>query len=308
MNYYQSLDDQGKKEVKIAAFVIAIVIIVIYLLPSGFINKYKLSLSETNSDNNSNSDVKFDPYNSGLTAVVKSMGDTSGDRPAWQNIILNSDPLISATDTSVFSSDDTPADPQTANISDLVARDIYVADQAMISSSSTGDKAAIAAGLTSSVSNFVKAKVYTASDIKISTDNSTTSLVKYAKAVNLATKDTETITPIMQYTALQDYTNTGDPSYLVALDPYITILNNDIQELLDIPVPSSAAKVHIDLINLFSTKLNSFNNVRLSSDDPARGLVALSNAQAEMENEGAVIAKYITTLSKWGIGITSSKK
>jgi hypothetical protein len=303
MNYYQSLDDQGKKEVKIAALVILIIIFVIYLLPSGFINKYKLSLSETNSDNNSNSDVKFDPYNSGLTAVVRSMGDTSGDRPAWQNIILNSDPLISATDTSVFSSDDTPADPQTANISDLVARDIYVADQAMISSSSTGDKAAIAAGLTSSVSNFVKAKVYTASDIKISTDNSITALKKYGEAVTLVTQKVDKIDQLKQYNALQNYTNTSDDKYLTDLTSDIETIKKTIEGLIAIPTPSKIAKNHIQLINMYSAKLVSFTNISLAKSDPIRGLIALGNAEKEMSDETKTLSEYITALEALGLEI-----
>lgn len=303
MNYYQNLDDQGKREVKIAATVIVIVVIVIYLLPSGFINKYKLSLSETNSDSDSNSDVKFDPYNSGLTAVVRSMGDTSGDRPAWQNIILNSDPLISATDTTAFASDDTPANPQTSNISDLVARDIYVADQAMISSSSAEDKAAIAAGLTSSVSNFVKAEVYTASDIKISTDNSITELKKYGEAMTRATQKIDKIDQLRQYNALQNYTNTSDDKYLIDLASDIETIKKTIEDLIAISTPSKVAKNHIQLINMYSSKLMSFTNISLAKSDPVRGLLALGNAEKEMIDEAKILSEYITALEALGLEI-----
>lgn len=302
MNYWNSLSDQERKEVKIAILIVLFVVFIIYLLPSGFINKYKISLGSQSKIENS-ADVKFDPYNSGLSAVVRSMGDTTGSRPAWQNIIMNSDPLISATDTAIFATDESVPDPSTSNISDLVARDIYVADQALITSSSSDDKAAIASGLTTSVANFVKAKVYTAADIKIITDNSIPALKLYGEKVTLATQKVDKIDTLKQYEALQNYASSNNEEYLLDLEGDISIIKKTIGDLLIVSTPSKLAKNHIELINLYSIKLTSFTNISLSKNDPIRGLVAMSTAEQDIDTESKVLSSYLAALQSLGLDV-----
>ena len=301
MEYYKSLDVKGKKEIKLGALIMLLLAFVLYILPSGFLNKYQVSLS-SDPKSNQNEEVKFDPYNSGLSLVVRSMGDESGARPAWQSIVLNSNPLISASDTTLFAEDTKPVDPDTSNVTDLVARDLYVADKALKSSgASPTDKAAVAAALTTSVSGFVKAKIYTAADINISSDNSNAAIASYSKIMSTAGETTKNITPLTQYAALQNYITTKDIKYLNALTPDIAHLQASLDTTLKVAVPSNIAKAHLDMVNLISTKLTSFTNIRLSSADPARGLVALASSKSNITLEGVIMAEYMKALGDKGV-------
>jgi hypothetical protein len=120
-----------------------------------------------------------------------------------------------------------------------------------------------------------QAKVYTISDLSVSTDNSQAALKKYGNAVGQAMIKNSPLSGISALIVEETAVNSGSEQDLSGLATIVTSSSELVKELLDIPVPSSAVAIHLAILNDVSASLNSVQGMQQLFNDPVVALAAL---------------------------------
>ncbi|MDQ3076721.1 MAG: hypothetical protein M3Q63_01565 [bacterium] len=119
------------------------------------------------------------------------------------------------------------------------------------------------------------ARVYSTSDIKITSDISTQALRNYAQAMGANIKNNRFKTEIDELLILSHAIDTRDAKDLADLDPIIDSYKKIIDGALKIPVPQPLASLHLDFINGFSSGMYADIQMKKVFDDAAVSLLAL---------------------------------
>ncbi len=133
---------------------------------------------------------------------------------------------------------------------------------------------AVSSQLANSLNQTVPSKIFTINDIAITSDNSTSSQLSYINAVGtLSRKNFAGFPNVTLASVIDKFVSQNDPSLI---NEYIAIINNEINGLLQLAVPSQLAAWHLENLNLWEEKLAVFTAIINMSDDPLKAAVALN--------------------------------
>ncbi len=127
-------------------------------------------------------------------------------------------------------------------------------------------------------------KDYAMADIKLSEDNSIAAKRAYGNRVaeialnNAPPKGTEGELIVLNRALLRD-----DPAIIAALDPTIVAYQQMLTDMLETPVPSSLAREHLSLINVYQALLNDIKAFRFIFDDALPAMARFRRYQADAE-------------------------
>jgi hypothetical protein len=253
---------------KIYAFVALLVILAIAFILFPSTNKNAL----TKNTDNSNNTVSLESYN----PIINSTEDTDGDGiPNWQEQIYGTNPNVPDADKipkniSRTATDDTVS--STTNLTDRVARDIYVAGQYVKDGQGSVKPEIIAGAISSSVKDIISDNP--APNFKTVSSNDKNTIKTYGNdmagvfAFILGTKQKE----------LDVFANNLEKGtsmdYIVKLLPVINVSCTYINNYQKIPYGQEDLHARLVLAcNKYYMILNSFIN---ANDDPVRAAAAVS--------------------------------
>lgn len=127
-------------------------------------------------------------------------------------------------------------------------------------------------------------KDYGMANITLSDDNSLTAKKAYGNRVaaialdNAPPKGTEGELVVLNRALLRD-----DPTIITALDPTIVAYEKMLKDMLETPVPSSLAREHLSLINVYQALINDIKAFRYIFDDALPAMTRFRRYQADAE-------------------------
>ena len=114
------------------------------------------------------------------------------------------------------------------------------------------------------------AKVYAFSDIKIGKNDSVSAAISYGQTVAALFNKNNSVGN--EATLARDAEEQNNPTIAAKIDPIIATYQIILTGLLDITVPPSLAKIHLDIVNAMSERLMVAKLLRSVNSDPAAGL------------------------------------
>lgn len=259
-------------------------------------------------------------YESNITVGELVDKDTDGDGiPDWEEPLYGLDPTKKETvpgtpDSTTLSkmkidqSDNTGTTNvntgETENLTqtDKFSRELFstVASLSQNGSMSQETIDKISGSLAENIKNAVPRKVFTASDLKISKDNSAKALKDYAKTLDSINKkypvDENTIIKILQKFIIDE--NNVDESALSDLNPIIKNAQDGIAAAIKMSVPSSLAPLHLDLINAGERISENLSDIKLFDTDPIIALGAISQYEENTTKMGTAVIKLAEAIEK----------
>jgi hypothetical protein len=148
----------------------------------------------------------------------------------------------------------------------------------------------ITSSLENNVQNSPQRKIYILSDLKITNDESATSIKKYSAALKKLQPKGQvkyTVPDILNKFAPDDTGNNIDPSVLPELDPIIKQMNDLMNGMIKTNVPSSLASLHLNSINAMEAVMENLNDVKLYDTDP---IVAFSGMVKYQTNTNILVS------------------
>jgi hypothetical protein len=136
---------------------------------------------------------------------------------------------------------------------------------------------------------------YLPSNLHVIQNNDKESLKKYYIELNNSLKNRLTQIKVNDdpMAILEKALNSDDASQLTKMDAYITANQAFINDLLNINVPSDAAKLHLELLNASSDILSNMQSMRNTFVDPVTGMAGMSQYNLHMDNFVQVLKKII---------------
>lgn len=119
-------------------------------------------------------------------------------------------------------------------------------------------------------------------NIKIVPD-STDSLSKYKKEVNLILKNRSTEVKENPIKIFGSFITQSNPAELKKLDPLIATAKKTIAQFLEINVPNRAAVVHVYILNSVSQILTDMESMREAEIDPYKSMLYLKDYDSHMK-------------------------
>lgn len=233
--------------------------------------------------------------------------DTDGDGiPDWEEAIWGTDPTKKETTPGVLDSvtieklkfmqemnqlgESSPTGTTQNNAkltqTDKFSRELFATitslNQSGAMDQATIDK--ISSSLAEQIKNSPQRKVYTLSDIKISTKDDAQAVKDYiaaSKKINIKSSINYTVFDVLNKLTTSE--NNVDTSQLSKLDPIIEQLNKTISASLKIEVPQSLAVLHLNVINVMEKLTENISDVKLYDTDVIVALSAIS--QYNQNNE-----------------------
>lgn len=222
--------------------------------------------------------------------------DTDGDGiPDWEESLYGLDPTKKETTPGILDSvalskitgqensvGTAAEDNNTENLTetDKFSREFF-STAAVLSQNGSVDQGTvdqISSSLADKISNAAPRKVYTLLDVKMTNDNSTTSVQKYVDTLkNIYTKYSTTV---RVEDVLAKFTGDGttmDETALKGLDPSIKYLQEIVDAWVGMSVPSDLAKQHLDALNGMERLLENVTDMQLYSKDPVIAMGAIKN-------------------------------
>ena len=271
-------------------------------------------LFEGNGDSQSKNQASL-TYNSATIGELVTQ-DTDGDGiPDWEERLWGTDPTKADTvpgvpdsvtiqklkdaqeasnptaDTGGSSSSLTQTDQFSRNLFDTIAAATQDGEQSL--DPTTLDQ--ISNSLINNIQNTPQQKVYLLSDIKISSDSGTKSVVNYSSTLNDIYKkypvSGEDVNTILQEFAPDD--GTVNPAALDKLTPIITQTKARIAAMLKMSVPVSLVPLHLALLNAGEKLIEDLQNMQLFNTD----VVVSLGAASQYENDSANFAAAVTNLN-----------
>lgn len=126
--------------------------------------------------------------------------------------------------------------------------------------------------------------VYIASNLNVVDRSDTDTYKKYRNAFNLSLKNRSAQVSGDPITIMQTAVLNEDPSEMAKLDPIIAVNKAIIGDFLTMEVPKDAVTFHLAILNSFSNILANLQAMRISMDDPIRGLVESSSFNKNMQS------------------------
>lgn len=123
---------------------------------------------------------------------------------------------------------------------------------------------------------------FTASDLKISSDNSPAALKKYGNEIGAIFEEYLKLKLPDELMIAARAVSSGDRKELLALDKIISANKNLIEKHLTTSVPSKISPVHLKLINHYQTITGAIENMKKMIDDPLTGTIAISRYKKEL--------------------------
>lgn len=223
--------------------------------------------------------------------------DTDGDGvPDWQENLMGTDPTKKETtagipdkvaiqkiedsnkDNSVDISGGTTGSSGKLTQTDKFSQELFTTvatlNQTGPVDQTTVDK--ISASLVDRIKNYSVKKIYSASDLNISSDNSLTTVKNYNNKMGVINNAYPIINPADVLKAAITESGDFDSSVLSQLNPYTKQTQGIINGMLKIKVPQEFAQAHLNVINAFEKVTENLSDVQLIDTDSVVALGATS--------------------------------
>jgi hypothetical protein len=207
------------------------------------------------------------------TETYQKLNDTTNGE--WKNILVKVDPKdekIAVTSNLVDKKGEMSV---TAQISKDVLTQAFIAAKSADKSITATDAKNISSQIISSQS-YVKTNgaVYLEKNLHTTTKNDNDTLKKYYVAVNkvFSTRLSQIKTNDEPMAMVQKAIENDDAKALVKMDEYIIANQGFINDMLEITVPSSVTKLHLDILNSASNILVNLQSMRNTLTDPVDGM------------------------------------
>ncbi|TSC70558.1 MAG: hypothetical protein CEO12_279 [Parcubacteria group bacterium Gr01-1014_46] len=231
-----------------------------------------------------------------VDSIIKIEGEKNDD---WKKILVNVDPknqkVIDLTKNNTVREDDTTLTDQMSR--DFLSQYLMAVKEGI---DVTPEVASQIAQNTLSLPGYKQgAVVYIKENLRVSTKTDPESMRIYREKINQAmisvyfnVKD-DPIAIVVK--ALQE----ENENELKKFDPIITINKDAIKSLLDMEVPPSAVKVHLDLLNTSSLILSDLESMRVAISDPVKVFSAIGSYSTH-------ISSFSTALSNMSLYLTKN--
>lgn len=149
--------------------------------------------------------------------------------------------------------------------------------------------------LATQIQNPIQRKIFTLSDLKVTSDNSVAAYEKYVASLvqifqNRYPYDEQVLNVLQKFS---EGGEDADPVILSELDPTISNLSEIVDGMTTMDVPSDISSYHLDLTNDFEAVLENLGDIRELGNDPIRAYGAINQYplnQEEVENQLITIA------------------
>lgn len=125
-------------------------------------------------------------------------------------------------------------------------------------------------------------KNFTSSDLKISGDNSPTTLKKYGNDLGAIFEEYLKLKLPDELLIVAQALSSGDQDKLNELDKIISANKKLIERHLTMIVPQKASSVHLKLVNHYQTITTAIENMKKAISDPLTGTIAISQYKKEL--------------------------
>ena len=226
-----------------------------------------LSLGKTSAGPESIAAIKTDVGGQPIRGYIPVADNDADGLPDWQNTF----------DIATVYIDEEPE--ETLTKTGALAVDLATRSNAVTSGANN-----VLLDVGSSLTREMMDKDYGMADINVSEDNSITAKKAYGNRVaqialnNAPPTGTEGELIVLNRALLRD-----DPTIIAALDPTIASYQKMLTEMLETPVPSSLAKEHLSLINVYQALLNDIKAFRYIFDDALPAMARFRRYQADAE-------------------------
>jgi hypothetical protein len=223
--------------------------------------------------------------NDGQVQVSARAYETTEKNDDWKKLLVNVD---SVTETSVLSkATNAGLDPEGTTITDQVGRDFL--SQYMLAVKNNG-------GITTSDVNSITENTiavaeynstgakYVSLNIKIINKNDSETLRIYRNKLYEIIKNRTSSIKDDPFSVIMNAMPTESEKELAKLNPIIIQNKAFIADLLKMEVPSSAATLHLSLLNASSNLLSNLEDMREIIRDPVRGLTGVGNYPQSITN------------------------
>ena len=228
---------------------------------------------------------EYAPLNLSLAQDLKTLAqDTDNDGTiSWKEYIAGS-LGVSGTSTSMT---DLETDPRTIaalndpnNLTASFTKNLYMASVALqqegVNDPTTEQQ--IITKLIQGEQGKVEVKTYTQEDIKIGKDNSAYALKVYGNSVASILQGFITEQSITDdITGIGNFTNSKNEADLIAIVKSKKRIDSVMEKLLSVEVPSSAAPVHVDILNRIGKYDATLKDLTRAYDDPVRATFAIKS-------------------------------
>ena len=134
--------------------------------------------------------------------------------------------------------------------------------------------------LTQALSSGLQIPEFTEADIKIGSDNSTSSRIAYIQTLaTISQKNFSGFSTPISF-ILEDFANNNDTTDLIK---YVAIIKNQIHDLLAIQTPPQLESWHIQNLNLWEKKLIVFSALLNSNSDPLKAALAIREVSSVIQ-------------------------
>ncbi len=114
---------------------------------------------------------------------------------------------------------------------------------------------------------------FTAKDISVATDNSTSSQLAYIEAFSALSAKNFSGFKASLSDAIDQFVSDNDPTLLLQ---YVAIIRSEVSGLLPLTVPSQMAAWHLENLNLWEKKLSAYTAILNMQNDPLKAYIALN--------------------------------
>lgn len=177
----------------------------------------------------------------------------------------------------------------TSTVTSQVAHDLLLAYGASQEASKNGTVSpeqadAVAKKILSNI-KLPQGKQYFISDIKVSSDNSTTALKNYKTTTTDIILNSRKTKSDNEYVLFIDIIKNNTPEKLDLLAPIVTNYDTLINNLLAVKAPSSVAELHLRLIQSYSNMRNLTTIMQELRSDPVAAIASITEYQKEIANQ-----------------------
>lgn len=189
----------------------------------------------------------------------------------------------------------------TSTVTSQVAHDLLLAYGASQEASKNGTVSpeqadAVAKKILSNI-KLPQGRQYSISDIKVSTDNSTTALKNYETTTTNIILNSRKTKSDNEYVLIIDIIKNNTPEKLDRLTPIITNYDTLISNLLAVKTPSSVAELHLRLIQSYSNMQNLTTMMQGLKSDPVAAIASVTEYQKEIASQMKLQEEFNNLLS-----------
>jgi len=186
---------------------------------------------------------------------------------------------------------------QTDKFSRELFSTIAALNQAGTVNQNTVDK--LTNSLVEQIQNPIVKKVFTLSDLKVSSDNSVQAFKNYNNAMN----NIYTKYPIKGNVVdiLQEFVNNGENVNVEALsklDPIIQQTKKFINEMIKVSAPSEISQLHLDIINALERLMENLSDIKFYASDPIIAMGGMSKFEENTDLLQSAVVEMANTIEE----------